>query len=72
MIQNLTGLHFIGCVGCIYFIRTINSVFTQSEIKISWPAALQKPGHVNASALVGITICRVKAKKFAWCNTPYK
>ena len=46
--------------------------FTQSEIKISWPAGLQKPGHVNASALVGITICRVKAKKFAWSNTPYK
>jgi len=41
-------------------------VFTQSEIKISWPAALQKPGYVNASALVGITICRVKAKKIAW------
>lgn len=47
-------------------------VFTQSEIKISWPAGLQKPEHVNASALVGITICRVKAKKFAWSNTPYK
>ena len=28
-------------------------VFTQSEMKISWQAALQKPGYVNASALVG-------------------
>ena len=72
MIQKLTWLHFIGCVGYIYFIRTINLVFAQSEIKTSWPAGLQKPGHVNASALVGITICRVKAKKFAWCNTLYK
>ena len=72
MIQKLTWLHFIGCVGYIYFIRTINLVFAQSEIKTSWPAGLQKPGHVNASALVGITICRVKTKKFAWCNTLYK
>ena len=72
MIQKLTWLHFIGYVGCIYFIRTITTSVYPVRNQDFLAGRFTKPGYGNASALVGITICRFKAQKFAWCNTLYK
>ena len=71
MIQNLLGYILQDVLG-VYILYALSTSVYPVRNQDFLAGRFTKPGYGNASALVGITICRFKAQKFAWCNTLYK